>query len=74
MATACPKSFSTKWDEEMYFDLEYQLFCKNFKFSVSLFSFLKVFKSCVIIVEYHSEIKNTTGIYSDAALFLKFTN
>lgn len=38
MAAACPKSFSTKWDEEMYFDLEYQKFCKNFKFSVSLVS------------------------------------
>lgn len=38
MAAGCSKSFTSKYEEEKYYDLEYEEFCKSFAFSVSIFA------------------------------------
>lgn len=40
MATGCSsKEFETRYDKEMYYDVEYEEFCANFEFAVGFLSY-----------------------------------
>lgn len=62
MAAGCSKSFASKYEEELYYDVEYENFCKNFEFSVSICWALKSGRIVYIQVVFHRQNSSSCWI------------
>lgn len=65
MAAGCSKSFASKYEEELYYDVEYEDFCKNFEFSVSIPGQFRIWVDCLRFLSRPGRILPLAGFAMD---------